>query len=108
LNDLQLVISNISRALACRFAHHPPQALNQLPALELSLIDRPKEEDMADDKTKKGGADRKRVAADQQYEAAYFARKHKISAADARSIIQQAGNSREKANELASKSQARR
>jgi hypothetical protein len=63
---------------------------------------------MADDKTKTGGADRKRVAADQQYEISYFARKHKISSANARSIIQQAGNSRNKANELASKSKAQR
>jgi hypothetical protein len=82
--------------------------LNQRTALELSLIDRPKEENMADDKTKTGGADRKRVAADQQYEVSYFARKHKISSVDARSIIQQAGNSRDKANDLASKSKVQR
>jgi hypothetical protein len=69
----------------------------------LSFMDRPKEENMADDKTKIGGTDRRRVAAEQQYEVSYFARKHKISSADARSIIQQAGNSREKANDLASK-----
>lgn len=45
--------------------------------------------------------DRKLVAASEQYEVTYFARKHRISAADARAIIQQAGRSREKANELA-------
>lgn len=45
--------------------------------------------------------DRKLVAKSQQYEVAYFARKHRISAADARAILQQAGRSREKANELA-------
>ena len=45
--------------------------------------------------------DRKLVARSQQYEVAYFARKHRITAADARAIIQQAGRSREKANELA-------
>jgi hypothetical protein len=45
--------------------------------------------------------DRKLVAAEQQYEVAYFAKKHRISAADARSILQRAGRSRTKANELA-------
>lgn len=45
--------------------------------------------------------DRKLVASEQQYEVSYFAKKHRISAADARSILQSAGRSREKANELA-------
>ncbi len=45
--------------------------------------------------------DRKLVAKTQQYEVAYFARKHRMSAADAREILQRAGRSREKANELA-------
>ena len=45
--------------------------------------------------------DRKLVASKQQYEVAYFARKHRISAADARDILLRAGRSREKANELA-------
>lgn len=45
--------------------------------------------------------DRKLVAAKQQYEVSYFARKHRISAADARGILQRAGRSRDKANELA-------
>lgn len=45
--------------------------------------------------------DRRLVAKTQQYEIAYFARKHGISAADARSVLQRAGRSREKANELA-------
>jgi hypothetical protein len=56
---------------------------------------------MADDKSKTGGADRREIAKGQQYEVSYFARKHRISAADARTILQQAGRSREKANELA-------
>ncbi|SFZ80799.1 Protein of unknown function [Devosia enhydra] len=56
---------------------------------------------MADDKSKIGGQDRQRVAANQQYEVKYFAQKHRISAADAREVIQQAGGSRDKANELA-------
>lgn len=45
--------------------------------------------------------DRKLVAKSQQYEVAYFARKHRITAADAREILQRAGRSRDKANELA-------
>lgn len=51
--------------------------------------------------------DRKLVAKSQQYEVAYFARKHGISAADARAILQQAGRSREKANELAEQQKRR-
>ncbi|RYE08273.1 MAG: DUF3606 domain-containing protein [Hyphomicrobiales bacterium] len=45
--------------------------------------------------------DRKLVAAEQQYEVVYFAKKHRITAADARGILQRAGRSREKANALA-------
>jgi hypothetical protein len=45
--------------------------------------------------------DRKLVASKEQYEVKYFASKHRISAADARAILQRAGRSREKANELA-------
>jgi hypothetical protein len=45
--------------------------------------------------------DPKLVASNEQYEVAYFAKKHRIRAADARSILQRAGRSREKANELA-------
>ena len=44
--------------------------------------------------------DRKLVAKSQQYEVAYFARKHGMTAADARAILQKAGRSREKANEM--------
>jgi hypothetical protein len=47
--------------------------------------------------------DRRLVAQSQQYEVAYFARKHRLSAADARAILQRAGRSRDKANELADK-----
>jgi hypothetical protein len=56
---------------------------------------------MADDKSKTGGADRRQIAASEHYEVGYFAKKDRISAADARAILQQAGRSREKANELA-------
>ena len=52
--------------------------------------------------------DRKLVAKTQQYEVSYFARKHRITAADARAILQQAGRSRESANELAESSKKSR
>ena len=46
-------------------------------------------------------ADRKRIAASQPYEVAYFARKHGLSSKEARAIIAEAGSSRAKANEIA-------
>lgn len=58
---------------------------------------------MADDKSKPGGADRKRVAAGQGYEVSYFARKHGISTDQARALINRVGNDREKLNEAAAK-----
>jgi len=54
-----------------------------------------------DNKGKRGKADRSRVAASEPYEVRYFARKHKISAEEARAIIKQAGPDREAANALA-------
>ncbi|KQS95381.1 DUF3606 domain-containing protein [Rhizobium sp. Leaf386] len=57
---------------------------------------------MADDK-KAVKQDRKRVAAKQPYELSYFKRKHNLSTEAAEKIIKQAGNNREKANELAEK-----
>ena len=62
---------------------------------------------MADDKSKRGGADRRRVAADQNYEVRCFARKHSISKAGAEKIIKQTGASREKANAAAEKLKSR-
>jgi len=53
------------------------------------------------------GMDRKLVAKSQQYEVAYFSKKHRISAADARSILQRAGRSREKAKKLATSEKRR-
>jgi hypothetical protein len=53
---------------------------------------------MADDKTKTGGGDRKRVAQDQGYEVSYFARKHGLSTEEAREIIRRVGNDRDKLN----------
>ena len=41
------------------------------------------------------------MAVSQPYEVAYFARKHGISAADARAIIKEAGPNRAAANQLA-------
>lgn len=57
----------------------------------------------ADDTRKRGAADRRRVAAGEPYEVAYFARKHKISTAEARDIISEAGSDRKAANALAIK-----
>ena len=51
--------------------------------------------------------DRKLIAATQQYEVSYFAKKHRLSMADARSVLQRAGSSREKANALAEKERGR-
>jgi hypothetical protein len=52
--------------------------------------------------------DRKLVSRKEQHEVAYFAQKHRVTAADARSILQRAGRSREKANELAEAEKAKR
>lgn len=59
--------------------------------------------DTGDDKSKRGGADRSRVAGSEPYEVHYFARKHGITADDARDIIARAGPDRDKANRLAEK-----
>lgn len=45
--------------------------------------------------------DRKLIAATQPYEVRYFARKHGLSIADARSIIKEHGPSRQKCNQAA-------
>ncbi|GEO18314.1 DUF3606 domain-containing protein [Microvirga aerophila] len=51
---------------------------------------------MSDDKANRGGADRSRVAAGEEYEVEHFARKHGISVAQAEELIKEHGNSREK------------
>jgi hypothetical protein len=56
---------------------------------------------MADDKHNTGAEDRSRVAVEEQYEVAYFAEKHGLTAAQAREIISLAGNSRAKADAAA-------
>lgn len=48
--------------------------------------------------TKRGGADRRRVAAGQPYEVSYFAPKHRITRNQARRIIERCGSDRWKAN----------
>lgn len=58
---------------------------------------------MADDKAKKGQQDRSRVAAGEPYEIAYFARKHGISAEDARRIIMRHGSDRDACDKAANR-----
>ncbi|TMJ12584.1 MAG: DUF3606 domain-containing protein [Alphaproteobacteria bacterium] len=58
---------------------------------------------MPDDKSKRGGSDRRRVAAGEGYEVSYFARKHGITAEQARDLIDRVGNDREKLNAAAQK-----
>lgn len=53
---------------------------------------------MADNKSNRGGSDRKRVAASQGYELSYFARKHGLTSEQAREIIGRVGNDRKKLN----------
>lgn len=58
---------------------------------------------MADNKTKKGAADRNKVAAGEGYEVYYFARKHNITPDQARRTIANVGNDRGKLNAAAAK-----
>jgi hypothetical protein len=51
---------------------------------------------MSDDKDKRGGGDRMRVAGGEDYEVEYFAKKHGISAAQVRELIARVGNDRDK------------
>jgi len=50
---------------------------------------------MADSKTEVGARDRSRVAGDQDYEVDHFARRHGISAEQARELIDRHGNDRD-------------
>ncbi|MDO7841912.1 DUF3606 domain-containing protein [Sphingomonas immobilis] len=58
---------------------------------------------MADDKTKRGAADRRKVAGGEGYEVNYFARKHDISKEQAEGLINRIGNDRDKLNAAAAK-----
>jgi hypothetical protein len=49
---------------------------------------------MADDKSKRGGPDRSRVAGGQDYEVDHFARRHGITAQQAKQLIDKHGNDR--------------
>jgi hypothetical protein len=51
---------------------------------------------MSDDKTKQGTGDRSRVAAGEDYEVQYFAKKHGITPEQVRDLIKNHGNEREK------------
>jgi len=50
---------------------------------------------MADDKTFVGGADRARVAGQEDYEVQAFAQRHGISPQEVRDMIERIGNDRE-------------
>jgi hypothetical protein len=58
---------------------------------------------MADDRSKRGAADRERVAGGEGYEVEYFARKHGITKDQAESLIKQMGNHRDKPDVAARK-----
>lgn len=51
---------------------------------------------MADDKSNRGGADRRQVSGEEGYEVSYFAQKHDISPEVARKLIDEVGNDRAK------------
>jgi len=71
-------------------------SVQRLPAATMEM-------QMTDDKSKRGAADRNRVAANERYELDYFAEKHGISREDARRIIKQHGSDRDAADRAASK-----
>lgn len=58
---------------------------------------------MADNKLKRGAADRRQVAGGEGYEVNYFARKHGISREQAEALIKRVGNDRDKLNAAAEK-----
>jgi hypothetical protein len=58
---------------------------------------------MADNKSKRGKADRRKVAGGEGYEVSYFARKHGITADQAKTLIKKIGNDRAKLNKAAEK-----
>ncbi|MBY8823400.1 DUF3606 domain-containing protein [Sphingomonas colocasiae] len=50
---------------------------------------------MSDDKSRRDGRDRSRVAADEDYELDYFAERHGLTRDEARALIEKHGNSRD-------------
>jgi hypothetical protein len=72
------------------------------PGARRNVLARPKSAQMADVKTKTGGADRRRVGLDQPYEVEDFHQKHKhLSHDDAVQIIRETGGDRAKADAAA-------
>jgi hypothetical protein len=63
---------------------------------------------VADDKSKTDGRDRSRVSGSEPYEVEYFAQKHGLSAQQARDLIAEVGNDREKLDAAAGKVNGRR
>jgi hypothetical protein len=57
---------------------------------------------MADNKAKRGGADRRRISTGEAYEVTYFQRKHGLDREAALRIIKDAKGDRDKANAAAS------
>ncbi|MDF2809056.1 MAG: hypothetical protein K0S56_87 [Microvirga sp.] len=58
---------------------------------------------MPDDKSKRGGTDRERVAGGEGYEVEHFAEKHSISTEDAKRLIKEHGTDRAKLDAAATK-----
>jgi hypothetical protein len=58
---------------------------------------------MADDKSQRGGADRRTVAGGEAYEVDYFAEKHGLTRNQAQALIDRVGNDREKLDAEAEK-----
>lgn len=58
---------------------------------------------MADDTTKRGEPDRSKVAGEEGYEVEYFARKHGITAEQARELIARIGTDRDALDAAAAK-----
>jgi uncharacterized protein DUF3606 len=66
------------------------------------------EVEMADNKRKRGKADRARVSAKERYEVYYFARKHRMTPAAVRALIKKVGNSRKKLEAAVARMKKRR
>jgi len=63
---------------------------------------------MADNKAKRGRADRSRVAGGEGYEVNYFANKHGLTRQQARDLIERIGGNRDKLNAAAEASKKKR
>jgi hypothetical protein len=62
-------------------------------AFEASILSTRQENGMADDKKKRGGADRGLIALSEPYEVAYWSKKFKITPAKLKSAVKKAGRS---------------